>query len=180
VTELYSGPSAPGPAEKAGIKPEEVVLGVDGHAIDKSEDLSNHVAGKAPGTVVELRVLGRDGKERTLSVTLGTFPEQTSEKAEEARHGRLGMTLQDLTPALAERLELPRAARGAVVIDVEAGEAAENAGLQKGDLIESVNGRPVSGVESFEGEIDRSQKEGITRLRVRRGDSHLILTLKLS
>ena len=78
------------------------------------------------------------------------------------------MTLRDLTPDMAERLELPRGTKGVVVIGVEAGEAAEEAGLSRGDVIVSVNGAPVGSVAEFEQEIDRARPDGVARLRVRR------------
>ena len=69
------------------------------------------------------------------------------------------MSLRDLTPALAERLELPRATKGALVWEVEPGEAAENAGLSRGDVIVSVNGKAVSSVDEFEA-ADRGGPQG--------------------
>ena len=56
------------------------------------------------------------------------------------------MTLRNLTPDMAERLELPRGSKGVVVTAVEAGEAAEEAGLSRGDVIVSVNGAAVGSV----------------------------------
>jgi serine protease Do len=167
------------PAEKAGLKPEDVVIGVDGRPVQGNNDLSRYIASKAPGSVVKLELL-RAGAERTLSVTLGTFPDDGERTEEEqAAKGKLGMTLRDLTPDLAERLDMPRGAKGVVVLEVDAGEAAEEAGLQRGDVIVSVNGTPVSGVASFEEEIDRAKPDGRARLRVRREGSHLFLVLRL-
>ncbi len=89
------------------------------------------------------------------------------------------MTLRNLTPDLAPRLDLPRTAKGVVVWDVEAGSAAEDAGLQQGDLIVSVNGTEVADVDDFQAEIARARPDGVARLRVRRGDQHTFLVLKL-
>src|SRR4029078_3402197 len=94
-------------------------------AIEDNGDLTRYVASKSPGTTVNLRVL-RGGAEQTIAVTLGTFPEETSDgDNESANRGQLGMTLRNLTPDMAERLELPRGSKGVVVTAVEAGEAAE-------------------------------------------------------
>jgi S1-C subfamily serine protease len=83
---------------------------------------------------------------------------------------------------MADRLELPRASKGVVVTAVEAGEAAEEAGLSRGDVIVSVNGAAVASVGEFEREIDRARPDGVARLRVRRqggaGYSFLVLKLK--
>jgi S1-C subfamily serine protease len=63
-------------------------------------------------------------------------------------------------------------------MDVEAGEAAEDAGLQRGDVIVSVNGAAVEGVDTFETEIGKAKSEGLARLRVRRGNIHSFVILK--
>jgi serine protease Do len=169
------------PAEEAGLKPGDVVIGVDGRPVNDNNDLSRYVASKAPGETVRLQVI-RDGKEQSIAVKLGTFPEQgTDDDDEEEESGKaeLGMTLRNLTPDIAERLEMPRTATGVVVMDVEAGENAEEAGLQRGDVIVSINGAPVDNVESFRTLITRAKADGLARLRVRRGRTHTFLVLKL-
>jgi serine protease Do len=165
-----------GPAEKAGLEAGDVIIEVDGRAIDEPPDLSGHVASREPGTPARLRIL-RDGEERQLTVSLGTFPEEGSE---EARPARLGMTLRELTPGVAERLALPLDARGLVVTDVEAGGPAEEAGLQPRDQILSVNGQAVSTVAEFESAVESVRKTGLARLRVRRDSSVLFVVLELS
>ena len=169
------------PADKAGLKPGDVVIGVDGRTVNDNNDLSRYIASKAPGETVRLQVV-RDGGEQTVAVTLGTFPEQGTEEASDdqaAGKAELGMTLRNLTPDIAERMEMPRTAKGVVVMDVEAGENAEDAGLQRGDVIVSVNGSPVDDIEAFRVAIGRARPEGLARLRVRRGPNHTFLVLKL-
>jgi serine protease Do len=172
--------TAGSPAEKAGIKPDDVIVSADATSIETNSDLSRYIASKAPGAVVKLSVV-RDGTARSVSVELGTFPEE--EQGDEARgqgRVRLGMTLSDLTPAISRELELPRGVRGAVVTGVEAGEAAEKANLQRGDVIVSVNGVAIEGVDDFEKQVEKARGDGIARLRVRRGVGHVSLILKLS
>jgi serine protease Do len=154
------------PAEKAGLQPEDVILSADGRTIEDSTDLSRYISSKSPGTTVKLDVL--HGKERkNVSVSLGTFPDEPSdEQGEEGGRASLGMTLRDLNPTIAERLELPRGTRGALVMDVEAGEAAEEAGLVRGDVIMSVNGQTVDDVAAFERAIQGARPATLARLRV--------------
>jgi serine protease Do len=167
------------PAEKAGLKVDDVVVGVDGRPVEDNGDLSAYIASKAPGQTVNLRVM-REGQERTVPVTLGTFPDEneTADDEGEAK-AELGMSLRNLTPDVAERLDLPRNTQGVIVWDVEPGEAAEDAGLQRGDLIVSVNGDDVDDVEAFRKEIDEARPDGVARLRIRRGGQPTILVLKL-
>jgi serine protease Do len=177
---LISDVTSDSPAEKAGLKADDVVVGVDGKGIEDNSDLSRYIASKSPGTTVNLRVL-RGGGEQTIAVTLGTFPEETADADEGAGHrGQLGMTLRNLTPDMADRLEIPRTSKGVVVTAVEAGEAAEEAGLARGDVIVSVNGSAIASVGDFEREIDRARPDGVARLRVRRqGGEYSFLVLKL-
>ncbi len=169
-----------GPAAKAGVEPGDVVLEADGRRIEDNSDLSSYISSLAPGTSVKLRLF-RNGAEKQLSVALGTFPDDDAERApsKERRGSDLGMSLRDLTPQLAERLDLPRDTRGVVVMDVEAGEAAERAGLQHGDVIVSVNGAAVQDVDQLEAEIARARPDGLARLRVRRGAGHTFLIIRL-
>ena len=91
------------------------------------------------------------------------------------------MTLQDLTPAIAQRLEMPRGVGGVVVMDVEAGEAAEAAGLERGDVIVSVNGQAVEGLDAFDRAIDAAKSVGRARLRVYNGrlQGYRVVVLRL-
>src|SRR5262249_34378653 len=162
--------------DKAGVKPGDVVVSVDGAKVDGKDQLSRHIASKPPGASVRLQLL-REGAEKTVNVTLGTFPEEGDREADEGSGHKqnLGMTRRGLAPDLAARLELPRAAKGVVVMDIEAGSAAEQADLQRGDVIVNVNGRNVADVDAFEAEITRARPDGMARLRVRRNNSHSFL-----
>ncbi len=176
ITDVQEG----SPAEKAGVRPEDVVVSLDGRPVQDNSDLSRDIASRAPGSTVRLRVL-RNGQERDVSVTLGTFPDEGADDARSEGQGQaeLGMTLRDLTPELADRLNAPRSTRGAVVMDVESGSDAEEAGLQRGDIIVSVSGQEVRNVDEFQAAIARARSDGLARLRVRRGAGHTVTILKL-
>jgi serine protease Do len=168
------------PAATAGLEPGDVVVQVDGRVIEDNNDLSRYVSSRAPGTNVRLKVL-RNGSEKAVTLVLGTFPEETADAEEQEQDAgvQLGMTLRELTPDLAARLELPRTAKGVVVMDVEAGSAAEDAGMQRGDVIVSVNGQTVEDPDDFKQEIDKARADGVARLRVRNGNTHRFTVLKL-
>jgi serine protease Do len=178
---LVSQVTPGGPADKAGLKVEDVVVSADGREILDNGDLSRYVASQPPGKTVKLEVL-RDGAPRSLSVTLGTFPDDPTETADRAEDEttRLGMTLRDLTPEMAERLELPRGTQGAVVTEVEAGEPAETAGLRPRDVIVGVNGAACESVAAFQRLIDAARADGVARLRVRNAAGVRFVVLKLS
>jgi serine protease Do len=175
VTDVTPG----SPAEKAGIQHDDVVIAADDREIEDNSALSRYVASKAPGTTVKLRVR-RGGEEKTIPVVLGTFPESAEDKepADEKGKQHLGMQLRSLTPDMAERLDLPRTLKGVVVTDVEVGEAAEKANLQRGDVIVNVDDKVITNVDEFESVIDQARKDGIARLRVRRGTGYIFVVLK--
>jgi serine protease Do len=174
VTDVTDG----SPAEKAGLKPGDVVLSVDGHAVEDSADLAHRIATKGPDTTVDLDVL-RDGSEKTLSVALGTFPEST-EAAESGSGETLGLTIHSLTPDLAQSLGIDSSAHGVVVMRVEPGSQADSAGLQERDVILSVDGHPVDDVSSFQSAVEKARPAGLMRLRVRRGNGYYFIVVKTS
>jgi serine protease Do len=176
VSDVTSG----GPAEKAGIRASDVILSLDGQPVADALQLSNAVAGKTPGTQVSVKVL-RNGAERTVNVTLGTFPEEaTEDESAGPKSGPLGMAIRPLAPDEAESLGLPRSTQGILVQNVEAGKPAEKAGLRAGDVIVSVNDTNVTDVASFKTAIDSArQKGGLARLRVRRNRSFIFVVLTI-
>jgi serine protease Do len=154
------------PAEKAGLQPEDAILAANGRDVQDNGDLSRRIAAMPPGASVKLDIV-RGRERRSVTVTLGTFPDQTPDENEsEAGRASLGMTLRDLSPAVAERVGLPRDTKGVVVVEVEAGEVAEDAGLVRGDVIVTVNGQPVPDTDAFERAIAGARPAGRARLRV--------------
>jgi serine protease Do len=176
---IVSDVSPSSPADHAGLQPGDVIVAVDGEDMEDNNHLTRYISTKAPGTEVDLRLL-RESETKSIRVTLGTFPDavNVTEDRREPR-AQLGMALRDLTPDLAARLELPRGTSGVVVMAVEAGEPAEDAGLRRLDVIVSVNGQPVAGVDDFEREIARAESVGLARLRLRRGGGYQITVLRL-
>jgi len=180
---IVSSVTPDSPADDAGIEPEDVILAADGNEIRDNGDLSRYIASKAPGTEVELDVL-RNGERRKISMKLGTFPDEPSTEVarEDTDRPRLGMTVRDLTPSLAERLELPRDTRGVLITDVEAGEPADEAspaGLQRGEVIVSVNGETVESVDEFESAVSKFASGDRIRLRVLSAQGYRFVVLRL-
>jgi serine protease Do len=141
VTQVEAG----SPGEKGGLKVGDVITGLDGKPISDAGDLQVHVGQKKPGTKIELQVL-RDGKSLDVPVTVEAMGARDGDKTVEAKENgkpRWGVGLGDLTPDVRDQIQAPRDLNGAVVERVMPGSSADNAGLQPGDVIVSVNRKNV-------------------------------------
>jgi serine protease Do len=138
-----------GPAATAGIEPGDVIVDFNGKPVNRSEDLPQIVAATAPGTTVPVKVL-RDGKERTFNVRVEelNLDAEANRQADAGTPGGdtgagFGITLNNVTPEMAQEFELPANARGAIVTEVDPDSPAARV-LQPGDVILQVNRKPVA------------------------------------
>ena len=163
-----------GPAERAGVKTGDVIVEFDRKPIKDSADLPSAVARVTPGTSVQLKI-ARDGKEMSLPIIVGEMKE--TEVATTAQAGELGLTVQPLTPQLAENLGIERG-EGLVISAVTPGSNAEEAGLRSGDVITEINRQPVKNLADYKRELARNEKAKSVLFLVRRGQNSLFLALK--
>ena len=134
------------PAAKGGLKVGDVITELDGKKVSDAGELQVEVGQKTPGTTIKLEVV-RDGKNVNVPVTLeamGSRDKQGNEVSED-EHGKMhwGVGLGDITPDLREQLQAPNDLHGAVIEQVQPGSPADNAGLQRGDVIVQVNRHDV-------------------------------------
>jgi serine protease Do len=143
-----------GPAAKAGIKDADVILTVNGQAVDSANDLRLRISQTPPGTTVKLGI-SRDGKMQDMNVTLGELPPDKLAENEsdhgggDTSEGLEGVNVQDLTPDAMQELQLPTGTHGVVVMSVDPSSAAAGAGLERGSVILSVNRKPVQSVSEY-------------------------------
>ena len=152
---LVSNVDPGGPADKAGLKTGDVIRKVNGQAIVASGDLPALIGGSAPGEKVTLEVW-RQGKREELSARLG---DASDKKAPIARadgavgKGKLGLALRPLQPQ--ERREA--GVEGGLLVESAAGPAAL-AGVQPGDLLVGIDGKPVQSIEQVRDAVAKSGK----------------------
>ena len=151
---LVSDVVAGSPADKAGIKTGDVILRFDSNEIENSTMLRHRVAETAVGKNTEVEVQ-RDKKPVKLSVKIAEQPKDMSASGESVKGADksaalAGLEVRNLTPDTARQLNLPRGSQGVVVAQVETGSAAEQAGVQQGDVIVELNRKSVQNLDDFQ------------------------------
>lgn len=163
------------PAEKAGIQPGDVIVGVNGKPVAESADLPRIIGNMSPGDVAKIKVI-RQGSGRELSVKLIEMnPEKMASAAEPDKKpasDKLGLAVRPLQPQEKNKLGI---AGGLVVEDV-AGPAAR-AGIQPGDVIVGLNSQPITDVEAFAKMVEASGNR--LALLVQRGDARIFVPIKI-
>ena len=145
-----------GPAEKAGMKPGDIVTDFNGKPVKDSNSLVDMVVHTAPGTTVPMRVV-RNGKPQSLNIRIEELnvddeiaqtsepkPEAAPEAVPEPKETGFGMTVEALTPQITRRLSVPSGQGGAIVSDLDPRGAAAVGGMAPTDVILSINGTAVT------------------------------------
>ena len=161
---LVSGVQAGSPAEQAGIQRGDVVLSFDGKPIAKVGELSRAVAAVAAGEQADI-VVWRDGREQRLTAEIGPMPASdevaAAEPAEEsANQPRLGLALAPLTPEQRQQLGIGGGAEGVVVTEVAPDGPAAAKGIEAGDVIISVDNRPVNQPSDVVAAVREAHEQG--------------------
>jgi serine protease Do len=168
-----------GPAESAGIKQGDVIIGFDGKEITEMHTLPALVAAAPVGKEAAVTIL-RDGKEQVVRVTVGRMPGERAEApgAVEPAQGKWGLALRDLDARTAQRLNL-RIGEGVFVAGVQPGSPADRAGLRAGDVILEVNRQKVTSVKEAQAEAQKDPGAQSLLVLVRRDGGSLFAALEL-
>ncbi len=160
------------PADKAGVQAGDVIVRFNGKSITDEAMLRDAIAAAGPGAKAKLDVL-RDGRNQTLNAVLGELkenrpgaPAPQEAKPDSDRAQTLGFRIETLTPDAREKMELPKAADGLLVRNVEPGSDADTAGLRPGMIVVQANGRPVSTAQAFNSVLARMKSGDLLTLRV--------------
>jgi len=173
-----------GPADKAGIKRGDIILEFNGQKVENSVALRNMVAQADPGSSATIKLL-RNGREMQVTVALGERPKERGAKApkeqeqpKEQSYKKLGLSVQTLTPDIAQQLGYDND-HGAVIADVAGGSPADDAGLQRGDLIKEINRETVNSVRDLDRVVTRMHSGDNAALLVRRGDNTFYAAIQM-
>jgi serine protease Do len=166
-----------GPAAKAGLMKGDVLVTMNGTPISDFHDLRLRISQTPPGQTVKLEVI-RNGQKREVSVTLGTFPENQQAAARPSESGSnvlQGVQVSALTPDIEQQLNLPTGTRGVVITQVDPNSTAADAGLQRGDVIQEVNRKPVDNVTQFEEAVRSAGNQPVLLLVNRSGTTSYVV-----
>ncbi len=180
------------PAGDAGIREGDVITAVDGVNLRQHTQLISLVSNKRPGETVSL-TYNRDGRERTAEVRLGrrpgdaalasamqngqALPRSSGSAAQPATAKTLGLTVQDLTPAVLQRLGLDSPIEGVAVTEVERGsEADREAQIQPGLIITEIDRRPIKNIADFESAVNEVPSGDTFLLRLQQPGGGSFLT----
>ena len=178
---LVAEPQADSPAAKAGIQSGDVITSVDGKQVHDARELARRIGTMSPGTTVTLGLI-HDGQEKTVTLTLGTLPNEKQAANEPNQHQvpdtdvpRLGFTLAPASNVSGAN------GSGVVVTAVADGGIAADHGLQVGDVILEVSGKPVSTPADVRKSLSDARKEGkhSVLFRVKSGEGTKFVALPL-
>lgn len=165
-------------AEKAGIRRGDVITAINDNAVNDTNAFRNRVASNAPGTEVTLAVL-RDNKEQKIRATLGEFNPETAQSENQNEGapnprggaGKLGVSVEPLTPELAQELSLRPGTQGVVVDSADPTGPAGAAGIRRGDVIQEVNRQPVRSADELRAALEKNGDKPALLLINRRGET---------
>ncbi len=168
------------PAARAGVKAGDVIVEFDGQRITRTTDLTRAVAATPVGKSATMKVI-REGRPVTLSPTVARLDDREdvaeSESGGTHKRERLGLTVEPLTPELAQELGVSQK-RGLVVREVQDGSPADEAGIRPGDVIVEVDRQPVRTVSELRRAFEKRTAGKPLLFLVHREGAPIYLTLK--
>lgn len=164
------------PASEAGLKQGDVIINYQGKPVKKVGDFRNQVSLTLPGSREQLTII-RDGKQRNISVTIGTLSkDKMVAGASTQSTDEIGLTVQTITPQLAEQLNA-KAGEGVVITQVKPNSIAASAGIEPGSIIVQVNRKPIKNAEDFKREVKKSSASKSILLLIKKNNMQQFIAL---
>ena len=176
---LIAQVSEDSPAQRAGLQPGDIIVAYQGAAVRDVGDFRNRVSLTTPGSTAELTII-REGQRQNLSLTIGVLANELG-TVEGGAGGQitteeLGLSVQRLSPQLAEQLNIP-AGQGVVVSQVAPGSVAALAGIRAGSVILEVNRNTITSPDVFNRMIQESSvnRRALLLIRSNEGQRYVVL-----
>jgi serine protease Do len=163
------------PAAQGGLQRGDVVTAIDGFAVDDTNAMRYRVATKRPGDMLAVRYY-RDGAARTASLRMALPPDDARDETTiSSRNPMQGARVSNITPALADELQMDLMANGVAVISIDEGSAAQRFGIRQGDVIRQVNNDRIANVAQLRRALESTDG---WRIVLQRGDQTLNLAVR--
>lgn len=170
ISEVFKGD----PADKAGLKPGDIVTEINGKPVRDTHELLLMIAAFHVGDTINITII-RDGHEMVLPIKVAERAERTEMVSDLQAGDTFGMTVHEITPEIAKHLGTIK--KGLVVVEVEEGTVAEDVGIQPWDIIMQVNRVKVTTMKEFGKEITKAGKKGSILLLIKRGKATFFVPL---
>jgi S1-C subfamily serine protease len=162
-------------AARAGLKTGDLIVSLDGQAIDEPNAFDFRFATKSIGGTARLAFV-RAGRETTAAVALESAPDTAHDELTiAARSPFTGAKVSNITPVIADELRLDPSVEGVVVIDIANGSPAQSLGFKKGDVVLSVNNQKIAKTRDLERAT--AQQNRVWRITIRRGGQQMSVVL---
>ncbi|MGH9739924.1 MAG: DegQ family serine endoprotease [Candidatus Acidiferrales bacterium] len=171
------------PGAKAGLKRGDIISAVNGQAVTGSNELQLKISSMPPDTTAKLSVW-RDGKTLAIPVTLGTRPanpgqannnSSNNSQGEQGPGVMKGVQVETLTPEITQQLNLPSSTHGVVVDSVDPSSNAAAVGVQRGDVIQEVNRKPVDNVQQYQQALSSAGNQSVMLLINHQGTTNYVV-----
>jgi serine protease Do len=181
ITEVF----ADDPADKAGIKANDIIVSVNGTPVNSSRELSRLIAAVPVGDKAELKI-NRNGDMMTKKIVvakrdetkLAAMGQGPGDQESQQSSGPLGLQVSNITPDIAQQLQLKNT-DGVIVVDVDSDSKAAQAGFSRGDVIKEVNHKVIKNIDDFKNNID-AVKQGDTLEFLVKGSNKGFNVIKLT
>lgn len=140
-------------------------------------DLPYIVASTPVNKTVIVEVI-RKGEKKTFKVKVGRLEEEKETEDVEEKESDLGMTVEEITPEIAQKLGIPDES-GLIVVQVEGNSPAAEAGIKQGDIVLEIDQQPVKQLKDYRNNIKGYKKDDTILFLIKRGSSTIYLTLKV-
>ncbi len=166
IAEVFEGD----PADKSGIKANDIILYINGKPLESSRDLTRIIAGLAVGSKAEVKV-NRDGKIKIFKVKIARRDDEKIYASASGQPGRLkselGIEISNITPEMSEQFNLGDS-DGVIVAGVKPDSIGDKAGIVRGDIIKEINHQPVKDVSDYNKIVDDVKKGDAIQMYIRR------------
>jgi serine protease Do len=163
------------PAEKAGLKRGDVIIEFNGKSVKDSTDLRNQVAGTLPDTAVKIKLI-REGEFVVLDATIGEQPSKMAGVRSTYENVLAGVHVQNLTPDIKQKLDIPEKAAGVIITNIE-GDSPALENLKRNDIIQEINKKDIKDTEDFKEMASKIDSKESALILVFRSGGYIYVTI---